>query len=285
MKNRSRLVGLIIVCSLLSLGLYAPVNAEGNDTVLKVVIFTDGNVTGYFNATAGGDVNYWIEDIEVKTEFENIWKALGEFVSVWNALSDIEDDVHNAQKTASVAMATANDNLLKILENNESITDIYDKLMVLLDELLGFEQEYLLFKDSMLIFQNNTNDNISDINDLCELLKQRVTDLENQVNSIKNDLDKVEAGILFSGKLAIGFLILACGLYLINRRYPIGVMVKNGRVTLSDGSRRFIDLVKNADKSKKVKNSKSLRYKITHIRVNKNKSPIRIVLSRMHIHK
>ncbi len=277
MRKNKAIIGMTATFILLTLVFSTPVQAE-EDAVLNISIVTDGNVTATFNATAGGNVTYWIDGVEVNGEFDNLWNALEEFGSVWNALNNLKDDVNNAKQSANVAFLYATSNYNMILEHNESINDLYDKIFILMDELIGFEGEYFAFKNETFVFMNSTKSNLSAINKTLDEYGEIIKNLQNNIAALQSDFNGTIAlirNIFISGG------VIVFGLFLINRRHPLKEIISN------NNKQRLSGLVHRIKKPGKIIKTKASRFKyiITHIRRNPEKSPIRYVFSFLHIHK
>jgi hypothetical protein len=238
---------------------------------MTVVVVTDGNVNASFDATAGGDVNYWIDGIEVKGEFNNIWEAI----------DSVKEEAEGASKTAMVAYLYANDNFQRLLivkddvsvlnesladnaskiqQNEDDILYVYyrtesnnNSIVTLFTEMGAFEQEYLAFKQKSM----------------------------DELASVTADLEDFKS-LVSHAVIITGLGLVVVGLFFANRRYPFKEVVKNGKNIFKNGKQqKIIDVSKKVKKSKASNNS--IGYKMTHIRRNKEKSPLKYLMSFFHL--
>lgn len=286
MKSKLIIIGIAAIM-LLSMVCSIPVNAEEADVTMDVYVETEGNVNASFNATAGGNVTYWIDGMEVKSEFSSIWEAFGEFDDVWGFINELESILNDAREVAtnayfmgSSAYAYASDNYDKImlafaalLELNETTNKIQSNLEKLNDTINDLKDKISNLEKEMKEEIEKLNATISDQAAQIKLLQSDVKGINELLGSVGN------LGIIF-----VVLAVLACCLYLFNRKYPFGYIIRNGKATFRNSKRHLRDLVRKANKSKKVK-SKSLIYKIKHLRRNKEKSPVKFMFSLFQIHK
>jgi len=243
--------------------------ADGSEeTTVDVYVVTDGDLTAYLDGEAGGNIYYYIDGIEVKGEFSNIYDLLSILKS---DISENSKIASQAVGMAEAALLHADDNQMGIesnddeLENHtftlalhyDAINDTYNKLYILRDEVVAFESRYF-------DFENETNSTLNAQENQIGLLQAKLDDLNGFVALLKNAF--------------IGVLIAACGLYFINRKYPFGDVFKNGKKAISNGKQYKI-----VDYTKKTK--KGLLYKLKHIKRNKEKSPLKFLVSFLHINK
>jgi len=274
MNNRMPMIIATIIA--ISCMLYAsPVKAD-SDTEMTVIVITDGNVNASFDAEAGGDVNYWIDGIEVKGEFNNIW----------DAIDNVKTEAESASNSALVAYLYANSNFYKLLvveddvsvlndsladnaskikQNEDDILYVYyktvsnnDSICTLFSEMGAFEQEYLAFKQESL----------------------------DQIAALNADFEEFKALVTNVG-IITGMGLVVVGLFFMNRRYPFKDVVKNGKKMFKDDKKRkTIDASGKAKKAKAKKaSSRTIGYKIFHIRRNKEKSPLKYLMTFFHLSK
>ncbi len=262
MKITKIFVTLMILTSLF---MVSTISAEENnkETKVEVYVLTDENLTAFFNGTStNGDVSYFIDGIEVQNEFMSIWNLLNKLSS---KISNNRGLANLAYTIADNAYGHANQNEEKLNQHNstlnnhahtlafhyDAINDTYNKLYVLRDEVVSFENHYLAF-------ENQTNNTLNAQEDQITSLKAEI-----------NDLNGLITLLTYSG---IGLVILGVGIYLFNRKYPIGNMFKNKKPVISKSKQYKI-----LDYTEKPK--RTLRYIITHIRRNKEKSPLKFLFS------
>jgi len=263
-------IALIITLLLITIGFAMSAQATDSDTTITINVVTDENVTASFNTTANGTVNYWIDGIEV----------IGEFSELWSKMGTVEDFAHSAYNYANTAYFLAwntNNTLMVVKADVENNTA---KIYMLRDEIIAFENDYFIFKNNTLVFKNETNSNISSLQENMTFLKDRVVILEGNLNF---------AGTVLTGMG--GMSLVAIGLFMINRRYPFGEIIRNGNGLFKNGNRqyRIVDFVKQtkvttkATKTRIKKSPQILLEKITnirriHIRRNPKKSPLKLLL-------
>ena len=274
MKKDIELIGIIsLLCMILLAMSVKGVHAETADAEMQVDVHATGNVNASFDADAGGDVNYWIDGIEVKGEFVNLWDALSTLDSdIYTVINSLNTKINennglaaDAFNYADQAFSYASDNDVKINNNNKSINDLLLKTLIILDELVRFEENYTVFKEE-------THLNFTDVKDTLNDHETRITDLELRVSDLESDVDDLQAAmdsLGLIGKAAAGVGLVACGLFLANRRYPFKDIVKNGNSVLGHSHK--------PSKSTKVKSKAKRASKIPKISVNPDKSPIKIM--------
>ena len=243
------------------------VSASGTDTSITVQVISDGNVTGYINGTAvNGSVSYYIDGIEVASEFSKVRGAL-----------------HHAQDTADSASWMAHVAWTLTQVNNESIalirTDVGNntgKIYWLRDELFGLEYDYIAFKE-------DTTTNITEIKLVLDDHEQRLQSNEENITALKQQVADLNATLGNIGKGLAGLGIIACGLFLANKRYPLGEVVKNGKLMFRNDGRQYkiVDFVSKSKAksktSKKVKAKKPRAPWLPRIKRNPDKSPLKLI--------
>lgn len=264
---------LAIIISLLliptALGLNAQAEENG-DTTIEVYVVTEENLTAYFDGEAGNDITYIIDGMEIKGEFTDIWGVIAQLKKDIKENFDMANFGYaiatNAQKQSDENTDQINENI-ETLGNHSytlavhynAINDTYNKLYLLKDEVVAFEGHYFSF-------ENKTNSTLNS--------------QEDQISALRAELDNVNGFIAAIKNVFIGLIIAVFGLYLINRKYPFGEIIRNGKNSLRNGKQYKI-----VDYTKKTKTKKGLWYKVTHIRRNKEKSPVRFLSSFLQINK
>jgi len=211
MNKKIKSIGIIALIAVFSLIAFIPITTLAADSSVDIVLITEGNLTATINGSAGGDVSYWIDGIEVKGEFEDIWYALDEFNDTWDALNSLSSSIASTNDLASDAYGFAGmaysyasnndkaiygnswmiDNHSKvIIIHNNSINDIYSKLYTLRDSVFAFEEDYIAFK-------NETNTTLTNQSEEIDNLKTQLSEMNGALSFIKNSL--VGAGIIVGG--------------------------------------------------------------------------------------
>ena len=210
------------------------VRATSGDSTVTVYVVTDENLTAYFDGVAGGDINYWIDGMEVKGEFESLRNALDEFRDVWIALNNLKNDLEETNDTANDAYSYANytynctqNNAKKLEEHNQTLILYYNIINNTINELVAFEEAYFDFK-------NETHLNFTCVKDILDDHEQRTCILEGRVDRLESIVDELKATLGNIGKGFIGLGLIAGGLFLTNRRYPLRDIVKNGKGIFGD---------------------------------------------------
>lgn len=270
-------IGIIGTIALLGLIFSTPVMAEG-DAELDVYVEADGNVNASFDATAGGDVNYWIDGIEVKGEFISIWEAMGEFDTVWDFINHLNEQLGQTDAKADEAYELADNafgyaaSAYSYAQNNDQrIKENATILTVLFNEVVLFEEDYSDFKNETHLNFTSVKDTLDDHEVRISNLESKVGTLEGQVVVLEGSIDELKATLGNLGKIGIVGLI-AGGLFLTNRRYPFKDVVKNGKGIFGrhgTGS--------SAQKVKSKANMKSAR-KASKLKVNHKRSPMKLFM-------
>lgn len=297
---KKQIVLLIAILSILLASTSATADTETtNDTKVEVHVITDENLTAYINGEAGGDVNYYIDGIEVSEEF----------MALWAKINKLNKKIKDVGGTANMAWGYADNAYSYSNDNNQ-------KIFLIRDELIAFENDYFVFK-------NNTNNTIGDhaqgLNNHANLLYQHAGVINNQGDQIDNqsvtlgqqgsmidDLHNNNLGLQETVRaqsdqleemnsmlglikdtlivlLIIGALIVL--FYLLNRKYPFRKMAGKAKRSIKNLKReRQPDYVKS---SKKAQTKKTLMYKIkhTHIKRNPERSPVKLFFSFLQIQK
>jgi len=283
MKSKLIIIGMAAVL-LLSMVCSIPVNAEEADVTMDVYVETEGNVNASFNATAGGNVTYWIDGMEVKSEFSSIWEAFGEFDTVWEFISELESLLGETRNTANGAYHLG-------LSAYSHASDNYDKIMLAFTALLELNETTNKLQSELDDLNNTLNslkDQISQmeleiqkLNETTALQQDEINDLKSEVNEINSLLGSVGS----AGMILLVIAVIACCLLLLNRKYPFGQIMRNNKGIFKNGKKRkTLDFTRKSGKPKKTK-SKSFYFKMKHIKRNKEKSPAKSLFSFLQVHK
>lgn len=283
MKSKLIIIGMAAVL-LLSMACSIPVNAEESDVTMDVYVETEGNVNASFNATAGGNVTYWIDGMEVKSEFSSIWEAFGEFDDVWEFINELDLFIEETRNTANGAYHLG-------LSAFSYASDNYDKIMLAFAALLELNETTNKMQSELEEHNDTINylkDKISYLEAEIEKLNATISDQAAQIKLLQSDVKGINELLGFVGNAGIIFVVLAvlaCCLYLFNRKYPFGQVMRNNKGIFKNGKKRkTLDFTRKAGKPKKVKN-KSFYFKMKHIKRNKEKSPVRSLFSFLQAHK
>jgi len=214
MRKAARImIGILALTSIFSI---VTVEAADDNTTISVYVETTGDVNASFNATAGGNVTYWIDGIEIKGEFESIWEAIAYY----------EKKISDAQATADYACFVAQSNSNRLDEAEEElkkhnytllihyslINDTITNLLILRDEIIGFEQDYFNYV-------NKTDTTLKTYGENIEVHEKEITALKNKVAELTFILTLIGIIIAISA-------ITATALYIINKRYPLKQLIK-----------------------------------------------------------
>ncbi|RLF52573.1 MAG: hypothetical protein DRN24_03020 [Thermoplasmata archaeon] len=280
MKKNIVLLIALLISSLLFIVPVQATNDDDNGTTITVYVVSDGNVsstfnvttegdlTAFFNGEANGSINYWIDGMNVKSEFNN----------VYNLIKDLKNGLFNTHSIASYAYNKALKNYEELQEHDktlmiyyDAINDTYTKLYLLKDEVVAFEGDYLGFKNltnnTLNIFGSNLQSQGEDIN----VLKAKVHDLQGTILLIRNTL--------------IGLFLLAGALFLVNRRYPLGEIMKNGNILSRNGKQyKIVDFVQETkpvivetNKTEGSLKDRIARIRRMRIRRNPERSPLKLI--------
>jgi hypothetical protein len=239
------------------------------DSNVKVFLVTDENITAEINGSAGGNISYFIDGIEVKGEFENLWEALAEFSDVWSEINSVKKNLDGTKDVLTAAAETAYDNKKKLEEHDQVLLIHYNAINDTINELIAFEDDYAKFVN----FTNTTlgeHDKLilihaSEIQDL----KQKYQAQQDQIDQLKKDFDEK---LMAMRNTLIGLFILGFGLYLINHKYPlVGIIKRRGRNISDAVSSKF------GSHTRKVKSKKLHSSKLSRIRINPDRSPYKVI--------
>lgn len=208
---------IISVFILISAASIISVQAADDNTTISVYVETSGDVNASFDATAGGNVTYWIDGVEVKGEFESIWEAIAYY----------EKEISTAQATADYAcfVAQSNSNRLdqaekELDEHNHTliihyslINDTITNLLILRDEVISFEKDYFNYV-------NKTDTTLEVYGENLQAHEKELATLKNKVADLTFILTLIEI-------ILTVFAVSATILYFINKRSPLKKLIKN----------------------------------------------------------
>ena len=158
------------------------------DDTITVEIYSNGDITGWINATANGSAVFYIQGIDI----------LGEIDSLWSAVKSAKSKASSAYSKASKAYILAKSNSGKISLMEADIQNNTAKIYILRDELVSFENDYIKFK-------NCTLNNIT-------LLQLELSNQSKAITTLHKDLTRFKE--LVSHILLI-FTIAICMIYVL----------------------------------------------------------------------
>jgi len=181
------LIATFFLCCSFSINVSALNNVD--DTYIDIVLISENNVTGFINGTSvNGSVYYYIDGIEVKGEFNNIWDTI---MSTRKIAVDARSSAGNAYFYADSAFRLARDTNNTVVSLSYIVDNNTYKIFMLRDELVSFENDYIIFKDDTMnyiaLFEHNIGENKKQINSLStdlSLLQSRYEELKIIVFSI-----------------------------------------------------------------------------------------------------
>lgn len=269
---RKRFVFTITAIILITFSVVASSQEGSSFTEYRVFIETDGDIEAFFDGKANGSITYYVDGIEVKSEFSDIW----------GCLNDIKGDLDQISNYALTAFANSNDNAEKIKKHAEelnthdatlswhtfAINDTMYKVAFLGNEIVAFEGAYFNFVNETNSTFSEHSSNIDSNSEEIDVLRARVNNLNFMIGLLRNFI--------------IGLLVLAFVLYVINKRYPLKEMTKKYNRIIKDGRPKPI-----YDFSGKFKYMGEKLNLLTRIRVKRNpkRSPLRFLFSFLHINK
>jgi len=262
-----------------------PVNAEDTETEpsepntsIQIVLITDGDLEAFFNGEAGGDITYYIDGVEISSEFLSLWNALTSLKRSLGCTSGLANDAYDlaegAFSYADQAFSCAHNNGHKIGENVNTlnmhsfvINDTRKNVLVMGNEIVAFEGAYF-------DFVNETNTTLSTHGENLGVQKAELDSLQAKINDLN-------AMMVFFRNALIGFgLIVGC-LYVLNRRYPFRNIFSNNGIDRSPEKKyKIVDFVKPSEGKTKAKRS---GLKVPRVKRNPQKSPIRFLFSFLNI--
>ena len=178
--NKLIIIGLV----LLTLFIIPQVSAE--DTTIDIIVIGDDDVTGYINGTAiNGSVYYYIDGIEVK----------GEFGDVWHSISSTRGLAKDAHSFAGMAYSYA-DNAYQLAKNTNNtvveLTFIVEnntyRIFMLRDELIAFEDDYLIFKEDTNKSFNTVEYKINQNSGLIKVIENDIEHLETKDKQLEQNM-------------------------------------------------------------------------------------------------
>lgn len=167
MKYRILFISMLLLISCIS--------AKGETTV-DIVIIGEEDVTGYINGTAtNGSVYYYIDGIEVKGEFGDVWNSISSAHSLARDAHSFAGQAYSYAGSAYQLAKNTNDTVVElifIVENNTY------KIFMLHDELVAFEDDYIIFK--------------KDINKSFNTVEYKISQNSGLIRVIENDIEHLE---------------------------------------------------------------------------------------------
>lgn len=270
-----------------------------HDTKININLITSENLTAYINGTADGNVQYYIDGIEVTEEF----------VALWAQLRKLNSRISSVRSSANKAWNYADQIYTYCDDNNQ-------KIYILRDEIIAFQYDYIIFKNETnntignhnrglnqhagLIDQHagvinyqgqqidiHTNileeqdSTIANLNDANIELQETVRAQSRQIDQMNAFLNLIKNSIIILA--IIGAIIVI--IYLLNRKYPFAKSAEKVKRLLKNIKKQGLpDYIQ---RSKKAQTKKALIYKIKHTRISRNpeKSPIKLFFSFLQIQK
>jgi len=156
------------------------------DNTITVEVYSDGDITGWINATANGSIVFYIQGVDI----------LGEINSLWSAVRSAKSKANTAYSKANKAYIIAKSNSGKISLMEADIQNNTAKIYILRDELVSFENEYIKFK-------NQTLNNIT-------MLQLELDSQSEAISSLRDDLNNYKQFINYA---MLTIVILICALY------------------------------------------------------------------------
>lgn len=319
MEKNLIISGLLTMFILSLLLVVSPVKAAEDDAGIQVIVITDGDVNASLDATAGGNVTFWIDGIEVKSEFEDIWTYINnidqhvavttldtnsELTSLKKYIEDVEGTANGAWEYANNAFAYAgnaysyadknNDSIVYLftwasnieasyLENVTKFDGLIEKIQEDLDDhekrIVLLELDLNKLQEKIALLESETEDLDNRLNDLNETVALQ----DETINSLKSDLNGLKNGLMGIGAVILIVAIAVVLLFLINRKYPLGYIIRNGKEVIVNGKQKITGYVKRADKSK----TKAFWSKVKHTKIKRNpdRSPVKLFFSFLQIQK
>jgi len=158
------------------------------DDTITVEIYSNGDITGWINATANGSTVFYIQGIDI----------LGEIDSLWSAVKSAKSKAGSAYSKASKAYILAKSNSGKISLMEADIQNNTAKIYILRDELVSFENDYIKFK-------NCTLNNIT-------LLQLELSNQSKAITTLHKDLTRFKELVSY---ILLIFTIAICMIYVL----------------------------------------------------------------------
>jgi len=158
------------------------------DDTITVEIYSNGDITGWINATANGSTVFYIQGIDI----------LGEIDSLWSAVKSAKSKASSAYSKASKAYVIAKSNSGKISLMEADIQNNTAKIYILRDELVSFENDYIKFK-------NCTLNNIT-------LLQLELSNQSKAITTLHKDLTRFKELVSY---ILLIFTIAICMIYVL----------------------------------------------------------------------
>ncbi|RLJ04279.1 MAG: hypothetical protein DRP18_04900 [Candidatus Aenigmatarchaeota archaeon] len=158
------------------------------DDTITVEIYSNGDITGWINATANGSAVFYIQGIDI----------LGEIDSLWSAVKSAKSKAGSAYSKASKAYVIAKSNSGKISLMEADIQNNTAKIYILRDELVSFENDYIKFK-------NCTLNNIT-------LLQLELSNQSKAITTLHKDLTRFKELVSY---ILLIFTVAICMIYVL----------------------------------------------------------------------
>lgn len=268
---------------------------ENNETRIEVNAITDENLTAYFNGTStDGFVNYYIEGIEVLTEFQHINNLISSLQMLeqqnTNALStdmqgvydELIDELSNLRDVLIDEINTVSGNVLSnlalIQQNNKSIENVKDDLLVLRNNLYMLKDEVVGFEGSYFENLSRINTMLDEINENLSLHESLIQENQQNISELQQKYDDLTSNLANVGGVGVFFIVGLIIFYIINKTH-IPTKILDSNIIPKNGKQH--NLLEFTDKQ----DSKSFIYKINQLKLNKNKSPLKFLFSFFNVNK
>jgi len=287
---------ILVVFALTFLSFTITTKAVADDeTRVEVYAITDENLTAYFNGTStDGSVNYYIEGIEVLTEFQHINNLILSLQSLeqqnTNALSadmqiiydDLIDELSNLRDVLIDEINTVSGNVLSnlalIQQNNKSIENVKDDLLVLNNHLYMLEDELVSFEEVYLENISRINTMLDQINEKLSLHESLIQKNQQNISKLQQKYDDLTSNLANVGGVGLFFIVGLIIFYIINKTH-IPTKILDSNIIPKNGKQH--NLLEFTDKQ----DSKTFIYRINQLKLNKNKSPLKFLFSFFNVNK
>ncbi len=288
---------ILVVFALTFLSFTITTKAVADDgTKVEVYAITDENLTAYFNGTStDGSVNYYIEGIEVLTEFQHINNLItalellekhntnvlsadmqGVYDELILELSNLRDALLDQ---INIVSGNVLSNLALIQQNNKSIENVKDNLLVLNNHLYMLKDELISFEEVYLENISRINTMLDQINEKLSLHKSLIQENQQNISELQQKYDDLTSNIANVGGVG-SLILLSIGLlYIINKKHPLSKILDSDFIHKNGKQYRLFQFTKNTKKQK----SKTLRYRIKQLKLDK--SPLKFLFSFFNVNK
>ena len=278
MKKSIKKIGLITCVILLLMAYIMPVQAEEETTTDE---FGDIPVIQLFIVTDGDFITIGDDDIlgGLQAGIDNLG---GQIILLNENLGKTQESADSAYGLAADAYVESLNNKGLLDEHAQTLVVHYDKLTDTIDKLWILRDEVVAFEGHYFGFVNDTNNTLGIYGDSIQFHDEELVLQEEDIELLQAKLKNLNGVIALVRNTLIGLGILACGLFLFNRRYRFGQIRRNGKDIYQNGGRQhsIVEFMPKPEQAKKAKNHASLRYKLTHIRIRRtmvkpNKTPVK----------